>query len=489
MRRWLVPLALATVAVAAAELAVAGVPASQAPAAEMPARLATPVLSPRRVPDLVASAVAHARLASALDAALTDPSLGGAVRSSCLVVADGGETLYAARPDLALTPASTLKLVTATAALRRLGPDFRFVTDVRSLAPPTGGVVDGPLWLVGSGDPLIQTADYTALFEDQPRIATPFEALADAVVAAGVREVRGPVVGDESRYDALRYMPMWKPGYLTDNEVGPIGALSVNDNFAVYSRSRALPAVDPPVNAAAVLTALLRARGVVVAAEAAAGPAPATAVAVASMSSPPLAQVVTEMLQDSDNQTAEMLVKELGARFAGAGTWQDGLAVVRAAATEAGVPGDQYAAVDGSGLDRSDRLTCAAILDTLHAAGPSGPLAQGLPVASRTGTLRKRLVDTVAAGRVRAKTGTLDHVAGLAGFVDRPGTAALAFALLANDLPDRAATGRALQDRVALALAAYPDAPAPGAIGPEPARRSGSPEAVAPPAPAESARR
>ncbi|HEX2849475.1 MAG TPA: D-alanyl-D-alanine carboxypeptidase, partial [Acidimicrobiales bacterium] len=173
--------------------------------------------------------------------------------------------------------------------------------------------------------------------------------------------------------------------------------------------------------------------------------------------------------------TAEMLAKELGARFGKGGTWDEGLAVVRAAVAEAGVPVDQYAAIDGSGLGRSDRLTCATLVDTLDAAGATGPLAAALPVAARSGTLRKRMAGTPAEGRVRAKTGTLDHVASLAGFVDRAGAAPIEFALIANDLPDRTATGRALQDRVALALAAFPDAPGPEAIAPEPAVAAAAP--------------
>lgn len=462
------PLVLAVTAVTSGTLAVAAAPDAQAPAAERTTRLETPVLSPRRVPELLAATVARTRLTAALDAAIGDPSLGGAARSSCLAVEDAGTTLYAQRADAPLAPASTMKLLTATAALRRLGPDFRFVTEVRAGGPPADGVVDGPLWFVGSGDPIIQTGDYTAALKDDPPISTPLEVLADAVVAAGIREIKGPVAGDESRYDNVRYVPAWKAGYIADNEVGPVSALTVNDNLAQYPPKRTIPATDPATNAAAALTFLLRVRGVLVDGDPTAGPAPPGAVAVASVTSPPLTDVVGEMLEHSDNQTAETLVKELGARFGRSGSWDEGLAVVRAAVADAGVPVDAYAAVDGSGLDGSDRLTCAQLLDVLDAAGASGPLAAGLPVAGRSGTLAKRLLGTTAAGRVRAKTGTLDHVASLAGFVDRPGTTPLEFALIANDLPDRTATGRVLQDRVALALAAYPDTPTPDAIAPEP---------------------
>src|SRR5205823_14123021 len=121
--------------------------------------------------------------------------------------------------------------------------------------------------------------------------------------------------------------------------------------------------------------------------------------------------------------------------------------------------------LDGSGLDRADRTTCALLLDVLKKAGPTGGLAEGLPVAAENGTLRKRFVGTAAAGRVAAKTGSLDHVAALSGFTR--GSAPLTFALVANDLATDAA-GRGLQDRVVAALAAYPAGPPASEIAPRP---------------------
>ncbi|MGH9165449.1 MAG: D-alanyl-D-alanine carboxypeptidase, partial [Acidimicrobiales bacterium] len=169
---------------------------------------------------------------------------------------------------------------------------------------------------------------------------------------------------------------------------------------------------------------------------------------------------------ESDNLTAELLVKELGVRFGGIGTTTAGVEVLRTALADGGFPAAQLAAVDGSGLDRSDRASCGLLMAVLEAAGPAGPVAVGLPVAARTGTLAKRYLGQSAAGRLRAKTGSLDGVVALSGFVD-PLTSEppLTFALLANDLT-RDAAGRVLQDRLAAILARYPEAPDPATLAP-----------------------
>ena len=461
--RWLLPVLLAVVCVVSAVLAVRS-PASDAE--EPTGALAAPVLSARRVPEFLSRTVADARLRAELDAALAQPGLGAGRERSCLIVRDGGREVLRRRPDEHLIPASNLKILTAVAVLARLGPDERLVTEVRAAgAPGPGGVVEGPLWLVGGGDPLLATADYAASFPNQPQLRTPFEQLADAVVAAGVRSVPGGVVGDETRYDTQRYVPTWKPVYISDSESGPASALVVNDGFAAFTPAR-LAAPEPDLHAAAVLTALLQARGVAVGAPPAEGTAPDRATKVATVASPPVAEVVGQMLRESDNLTAELLVKELGARFGGAGTTTAGLEVVRAALTEAGLPVAQLTTVDGSGLDRSDRTSCALLMAALELGGPTGPVAAGFPVAGRDGTLAKRFQGNPAAGRLRAKTGALAGVAGLSGFVDPVrGGAPLSFALLVNELP-RDAVGRALQEQVGGILARYPDAPPPEELAP-----------------------
>ncbi len=469
MRRWLVPALLAVTMVSSGAMALAAAAGTAlptevgAPGEEL--RLATPVLSARRVPGLLSRTVALTRLRADLDAVFEDPALGGARQSSCLSVEDGDSSVYERRADQRLIPASTLKVLTGMASLRRLGSDFRFVTDVRARGV-RDGVVEGPLWLVGAGDPLLSTHAYAASFRNQPQVFTSLDALADAVVAAGVRQLPAGIHGDESRYDTVRYLPSWKQVYLTENESGPVSALAVNDNFVQYRPLKTVATSAPALHGAATLTELLRGRGVVVG-DPGQSQAPAEAKPVASVESPPLPEIVGQMLRESDNLTAEMLTKELGRRFGGGGSWDQGVKVIRSTVAEAGLPAEGYAAVDGSGLDVSDRLSCAVLMEALDLAGPEGPVAAGLALAGQTGTLANRFKGNPAEGRLRAKTGSLNFVVGLVGFVDAQQSRRLEFALLANDLPDKIASGRALQERVGAILTRYPEAPPPEALQPE----------------------
>ena len=434
-----------------------------------PAPLTTPVFSLRRLPAVVARTVADSRLTAALDQATGAGALGDAAADhTCLAVSDSsGRALYTRQADEPLIPASTLKLVTGAVALARIGGDARLTTEVRAAGgSPKGGTVPD-LWLVGAGDPLLSTRDFAAEggYGGQPRLSTPMEDLADRVVAAGIRTVSGRILGDDSRYDDQRLVPTWLPRYIANFDVGPISALTVNGGLATLPPAPSY-ALSPANLAADVLAGLLRARGVTVGGTGT-GRTPAGAGVVASIDSPPMAEVVGAILQHSDNMGAEMLVKELGVRFGGGGSTAAGLAVIRDHLTAMGAPLAGVATVDGSGLDRSDRLTCQLLQKVLTAAGDNGDLARALPVAGRNGTLYKRFVGTAAAGKVRAKTGSLLGVAALTGFASGVDTEAgsLRFSLLANELPSEAA-GSVLQDHVVDVLAAYPEAPPAATIGP-----------------------
>lgn len=379
--------------------------------------------------------------------------------NGCLVVEDGGAIVYERNPTIPFVPASTQKLMVGAAVLGRLGPDFRFETKlVAPRRPGPDGRLDGA-WMVGAGDPFLATPEYIAYAASKPRLntlpLTHLTGLADALVAAGVREVPGGLHGDESRHDTQRSVPTWKPSYVSEAEVGSLGALTVNAGLAGWGPSQRV-APDPAVAATEALTRLLGERGVTLGppgpASDGARRAPEGGVVVASVRSAPLSEVVAAMMRASDNYAAETLLRELDRQTGGAGTTAGGAARVVADMAAAGVDVTGVHLNDGSGLDTGNRSTCRALVGvlTLSSRPGLGAVTDGLAVAGRSGTLIKRFLGTPVEGRLAAKTGWINGAAGLAGRLDVPRPRR--FAILVNGSFSYA-TSSALQNRVVAVLA------------------------------------
>jgi D-alanyl-D-alanine carboxypeptidase/D-alanyl-D-alanine-endopeptidase (penicillin-binding protein 4) len=431
----------------------------------------TPLLSARRVPGVVTGQLATRDLVTNLQ-----QFAGGLPAPSCVTVAVDGAVVFDSNGTAPVLPASNMKLVVGAVALEKLGPDHRFTTAV--VQRP-----DGALYLVGGGDPVLSSQAYldaataaaarkssSGTLEEAPSpIHTPIEQLADEVVAAGVTSVPA-LGGDDSRYDHERFVPSWPPSYGKDLEAGPLGALMIDDAFASFTPTFTL-AADPAAAAAASFAALLRARGVTVGSTSAAT-APAGAVPVATIQSPPLSDILKEMLTTSDNNTAELLLKELGAVVAGAGTRPAGVQVVQQTLAAWGVPVDGIALVDGSGLDRGDRLTCQSLLGVMDHGGTSGPLAAALPVANQTGTLAPYFAGNPLAGVLHAKTGTLTGAKALTGYVPVDGGHTLTFSFVYNG-PNAEQNASSLFDTLGRALASYPYRPDLSAFVPSPPDAAG----------------
>ena len=360
------------------------------------------------------------------------------------VSATRGRGVASVAPDVPVLPASVTKLLTGAVALDVLGPETRFGTVVVAEAAPVNGVVAGDLWLVGGGDPALATDEWAAWADTQRY--TSLDRLADAVAAAGVRRVEGAIVGDESRFDAVRTVSSWPVRLVADGESGPLSALSINDGFTVWGHP-GVPFADPPRDAATIFQRLLEQRGVEVGRGAIAGTATGSHV-VARVDGPPVGDLVADMLADSDNETAELLVKELGRRWAGAGSTEAGAASIEARLGEWGLPMGATVVADGSGLSAESRVSCRLLTELLTFR--ESDLYPRLAVAGVSGTLARRYRGTDLAGRVRGKTGSLDGVAGIAGYADAPG-GRVSFAIVLNGLPD-GDTGRDVTDRILRAL-------------------------------------
>ena len=214
-------------------------------------------------------------------------------------------------------------------------------------------------------------------------------------VAAGITRINGSLIGDGTRYDDEFFVEGWGDD-VKIVEAGPYDALLVNDARTV-GRTAVQP--DPNEAGARELVRLLQARGIRVGGTWATGVADPAAAEIASVQSAPLTAVVAEMLTNSDDNTAEMMLKEIGFATAGQGTRAAGLNAVDQRLRTWGVPMDGVRPIDGSGLSIENRTTCAAMLAVLqHVAG--GPVAAGLPVAGRTGTLVGEFVGNPVEGRL-----------------------------------------------------------------------------------------
>lgn len=444
-----------TLALAAAVIAIKVEP-FESPAAQGAPRptaaLVTPVLSPRRVPALIAKPVADKRVSESLSDLWSRHS-----SASCLIVAEGNQVIYERMPEQLVTPASTMKLLTASVALSRLGPETRFLTTVKAMSRPKTGIIDGDLWLVGGGDPVLGTKDWADQRSHQPPLASSLEGLADRVVAAGVHEVRGKVLGDESRYDSVRSVASWPSRYLSDHEIGPLSALTVNDGFASWTPT-VTPFTDPAAGAAEVFAALLSLRGVSISGGFGSATAPRSAPVLAQIESPTVADLVTDLIRESDNGTAELLVKELGFQSAGEGSTAAGLTVISQSIEKMGLATDGISLVDGSGLDPTNKLRCKTLQSLAASIESGGPIDRGLAIAGFSGTLTKRFLDSPAKGKLRAKTGSLNNVAALVGRVEGAKGTVLIFTQVNNDVAGLT-TGRSLQEDLGAALARYPDLP------------------------------
>jgi D-alanyl-D-alanine carboxypeptidase/D-alanyl-D-alanine-endopeptidase (penicillin-binding protein 4) len=392
----------------------------------------TPLLSARRFPNALQASSADAAVKGVLDSYLAKVT-----GTTCALVLDEGRIVYSRASDDTLAPASVQKLLTATAALEVLGPTTRLATVMVAEKEAENGVIAGDLFLIGGGDPLLTTAGYRSSLDNPNQFSEDFTAVADALATAGVKKVNGAIVGDDSRYENVRWLSSWPTRYQIGGTVGPLSALIVNDGQTGFTVSPDAPnpnrkAGDPTLLAAETFKAVLASRGIDVAGPSRTGKAPQDAVRIATFESATVAEIVDEMLSDSDNTTAELLTREIGFVSSGNGTTTAGLAAIFETASRLGIPVDDLKISDGSGLSLENRMSCTLALALITAAPKGSIVADALPLAGKTGTLRKRMLSTPATGRVWAKTGTLNTVNALAGFADTPSGNQLTFAFIHN---------------------------------------------------------
>jgi serine-type D-Ala-D-Ala carboxypeptidase/endopeptidase (penicillin-binding protein 4) len=371
-------------------------------------------------------------LPTRLAQALAVPGSRPAASAAIAIDLASGRPVFERNADTSLIPASNEKLTVTYAALVSLGVRYRFRTEVLSVGRQDGTTWHGNIYLKGFGDPTLTSQQ--------------LKRLAAQLKTAGIERVDGRVVGDESWFDGQRTAPGWKSSFFLF-ESPPLSALVVD--HGVYENHLAL---QPALAAAGRFKQLLKARGIE-AGRATVGRAPAGASALAHVESAALPKVLQEMDRDSDNFTAELMLKQLGAEAGGAGTTRAGAAVVLRDLQAADVPLAGVRIADGSGLSLDDRLTARALATMLVAVWNNVALRQvfwrALPIAGENGTLEDRMERAPARGVVRAKTGTTNRSSALSGYVGRR----YAFVIIQNGFPVFAWAARKAQDRFATALA------------------------------------
>ena len=429
--------ALFSLTVVAGNAAQAGLPATHAfvapqgasgdpkPTATRPKRAATRLgnvkpVSTRKpaAPRPLAWSAPHGAtaLSDAVGAVLASHTKSG-TWGAIIVSLTRGDTLYEQNPDAMMQPASTMKMYTSAVALDRFGPDFTFRTAaLRDGVAGPDGVLAGNLYLRGVGDPSLSSR----FWHDQE----PMDVLAKQIAAAGIKRVRGDIIGDATAFDDKLVPDGWKTSYLGASYAARVSALSLNENLVwvvvkpegskasvtlepattttnidasvrvvggtggrisasrrpdgtitvrgtIGARSGALKyslVVDnPPLFTTGALRASLQKAGVTVDGVTKLGAVPPGATEIAALSSPPLAQIIGEMDRESINVVAELLFRASArSQTTQVGSAETALANLREfLSKKVGTAPTVVDVSDGSGLSLLDRVTARSMVQLL----------------------------------------------------------------------------------------------------------------------------
>ncbi len=422
-----------------------------------------------------------------------------------------GATLFKHNENEPFAIASNAKIITTAAALSLLGPAFTFRTELIADPVAANGHIVGDLYIRGRGNSLFSESDMARLvrslkalgvkridggivvdnsyFDDQ-NLPPHFDEQPDEHAA-----FRAPIAATSYSFNAwtLIVRPALSGQGPARIEVSPANDyVKVVSTVKTIKTGRSLIRMNTVVEKSRLLVTLsgqirqevrrrrfrkripdpvlfvgsgLR-RALADAAigvgrpQIKVGKAPATAISLAVHESPPLAVVVRGMGKYSNNFIAELLLKVIGAETLAQGapaTWQHGVDAVASVLTRAGIAKGSYRFENGSGLFDSNRFTPAQIIKVLTFAmsdyrfGPD--LLASLSISATDGTLRRRMVATPAASRVRAKTGTIDQASVLSGVAAIDGNSPLLFSILLNGFSESSSgIARALQDEIATEL-------------------------------------
>ncbi len=444
------------------------------------------------------------RFHEALDTILAHPCLKSKGYGVEIYSLDRREILYQTRKDHLFVPASNQKLITTAAALKYLGPDYRYSTRLFTTGKIKGDTLFGDLYIKGYGDPKLVSEQMWLLVNELKNIP--------------IHKVVGNIIADSSFFDSVLRVKTWGRASGAQAYNAPLGALSFNFNtvtvyvspgnragdkpqvvvdpdtqyIKVKNQSQTLPAkkrgrlilnrldrgdydevsvtggisknsrraryyvniTDPTLYTLSVFKDYLVRAGIQLVGDALErGTVPKGARLLVNHKSEPLALALRGLNKFSNNLVAEQILKTLGAeQFGPPGTTENGLRIISKYMRSLGFSQDQYRIVDGSGLSRQNRLTAnqiVSVLEHVHDDLSIYPeFISALGVMGLDGNVRKRMNKVADSQKARVKTGTLKSVSALSGYFQSKDGERFAFSILMNGLKCRNGTALDIQDKI-----------------------------------------
>jgi D-alanyl-D-alanine carboxypeptidase/D-alanyl-D-alanine-endopeptidase (penicillin-binding protein 4) len=455
----------------------------------------------------------NAALRAAIDSMADAPQFANAHWGILIVDPERGDTLYSRNAGKLFMPASNMKILTTSTALTQLGPDYQYHTTFSARGPVTNGVLAGDLVVTGRGDPSV--SDH--MLHDA---MLPLRTIADSIAARGITHITGRVVAGGDAFPGEVFGYGWTYDDFEDSYSAPIDELLFNEGFSdVHVRggdkpgdpvqvetspARTFPTVrveattgegrtgrrrntlearkdsvtwdivltgeiaphdsatievthhDPDHAYLAALREALHDKGIAI--DDAVSDTTAALTPLATLSSPPLRDILKALLKPSQNQMAEMLFRTVALEATGAGRTDSARAVVERQIASWGVAVPSEAVVrDGSGLARYDYVsprTLVRILDAMRKSPNFSVFYDALPIAGVDGTIAGRMKGTPAANNVHAKTGSVAQARSLSGYVTTADQHMLIFSFLANNWTTNVRAVEQVQDAIAERLAA-----------------------------------
>ncbi len=363
------------------------------------------------------------------------PLKNAGIKVSCKVMhADYGKVLYECDPEMEMIPASITKAIIAAASYQKLGANYNIPTIVYTDdSDIKDGVINGNLYLKGFGDPDLNSGD--------------IQTLAQEIVKRGIKEITGNIVADDTYFDN-NYRSL---SGMYSGDTGP--------SYWPYVSALCLDKSTGAMSAGEMLSYSLSASGVTLNGTVIGGTTPAGAKEVAQISHA-IYDVIAYMLKESDNHSAITLFKLLGAKFHSTpASLEDGQAVIIQFLTELGIERYSFEILEGSGLTRFNKVNGELYMKMLKYMYDDRFLfdyyMNSMSIAGKDGTLKNRMIGTPAEGNVYAKTGTLNSVSALSGYVIDKDNEILIFYVVMNGFGGNATEMRMAQDDVCITLSEF----------------------------------